>query len=608
MMSIEAFMGVLFAAVMGALVFGKVCRIQSHATVAFSDPIIVRFGTGVSDTTEDGDGDDDDNKSIDNGDLTKRLPCPVLEFRIINTMHNTAGGEIMNAFINCTSNINASNATFGLQSKSQRRRVKGNHSEVTKKRHKTKVPSTLKPPQEAVAAIVRAVLDDALNPCVDGSEQVMTGHLSEIGAYNTVPRHSDDDDDFRESAPQRTKLGSERLPAIKHDTIDEMLRKFREKSAKSPRIHKVKTSTSSMYGVHAHVDEELDAISSGLEGQPPVQASLVSHPLLKTRNPKNNVKSLFRTAAETVAGKGGSAVQAVKNHVPYNVFSPVFGGHGYDPDDDRNIGDFSENRDQPQRHTVVDEGSGLVKPRFFAPLDLETPSHPFFKRVWVVRHTLNETSPLLSGFARTLISENNGYWPVELNSHEKVRENIDFHELIISFSGTANATGSSVYQQTIYKLSDLAVGYTFANVLITNVDGVLKVADDLISDVVEQKGGGGEPLGEECPERGILGALEAFGDAVGNTLDATTTYIGLKSFIHSDSEYEASDDGCRPLVTAGKSSGPAFAVTTRGDESLSKTLFGRKLSIAKKEVPVIDHFLGSDMNESRPSKTDELTF
>ena len=605
MMSIEAFMGVLFAAVMGALVFGKVCRIQSHATVAFSDPIIVRYGTGVSDTADE--GDDDDNKSIDTGDLTKRLPCPVLEFRIINTMHNTAGGEIMNAFINCTSNINASNATFGLH-KSQRRRVKGSSTKVTKKRPKNKVPSTLNPPHEAVSSIVRAVLDDALNPYAADTTQIVTGSLSEIGATNTVPRHSDDDEDCRESAPQRAKLGSECITALKRDTIDEMLKKLREKSTGSPRLHKVKTPTSSKIGNHAHVDKEHDSFDSELEGQMPRQLPLISHAIIKSRNTKHNVKSLFRSAAETVAERGGSAVQAVVNHVSSNVFSPNLGSHGYDPDDDGDIGEYSENHDRPQRHTVVDEGSGLVKPRFFAPLDLETPTHPFFKRVWVVRHTLNENSPLLSGFARTLISENNGYWPVELNSHEKVRENIDFHELIISFSGTANATGSAVYQQTIYKLSDLAVGYTFANLLITNTDGVLRVAEDLISDVVEQRGGGGEPLGEEQPDRGILGALEAFGDVVGNTLDATTTYIGLKSCNHSDSEYETSDDGCQPLPTGGKSSGPAFAITTRGDDGLSKSLFGRKVSIAKKKAVSEDNSFHLDLSLSRTSKTEEPNY
>jgi hypothetical protein len=60
----------------------------------------------------------------------------------------------------------------------------------------------------------------------------------------------------------------------------------------------------------------------------------------------------------------------------------------------------------------------------------------------------------------------------------------------------------------------MAVGYTFANVLQNGADGHLQVADDLINDVVEQKGGGGEPFGE--------GANKSFGDEVGNMLGAAT--------------------------------------------------------------------------------------
>lgn len=46
LVTIEAFVGVLFASFCGAIVFGKINRIQSFAQVTFSDPIVIRYGSG----------------------------------------------------------------------------------------------------------------------------------------------------------------------------------------------------------------------------------------------------------------------------------------------------------------------------------------------------------------------------------------------------------------------------------------------------------------------------------------------------------------------------------------------------------------------------------
>ena len=51
-----------------------------------------------------------------------------------------------------------------------------------------------------------------------------------------------------------------------------------------------------------------------------------------------------------------------------------------------------------------------------------------------------------------------------------------------------------MYAQKVYESVDTVVGYTFVNTLYRGNDGKLHVDLDLINDVREQNGGGGEPL------------------------------------------------------------------------------------------------------------------
>lgn len=130
---------------------------------------------------------------------------------------------------------------------------------------------------------------------------------------------------------------------------------------------------------------------------------------------------------------------------------------------------------------------------YLAALQIETDKHPYFKRVWNIRHVLDENSPLLSTKARRMIEENNGCWPERLNDHSAVREHLHFNDCIVSFSGTANVSGSSVYAQKVYDFVDVIVGYTFANVLAIE-KGLVVVDAELLNDVKEQIGGGAEPI------------------------------------------------------------------------------------------------------------------
>lgn len=145
-----------------------------------------------------------------------------------------------------------------------------------------------------------------------------------------------------------------------------------------------------------------------------------------------------------------------------------------------------------------DPSGSLVSRRIFSKLDVETPDHPFFKRVWIVRHRLDDTSPLLKSHARQLVRDNNGYWPQTLCNHAAVREAIHFDQILVSMSGTSNADANSVYAQKAYDFSDVCIGYRFVNQLYRDpTDGSLRVDTRLINDVTEQAGLGGEPLSGE---------------------------------------------------------------------------------------------------------------
>ena len=152
---------------------------------------------------------------------------------------------------------------------------------------------------------------------------------------------------------------------------------------------------------------------------------------------------------------------------------------------------------ESNRHIALTEDvSNCLTPQLiYSKLDIQTNNHPFFKRVWIVRHKLDETSPLLSNAASDMVKANDGYWPEELNSHEKVREHIQFNEIMVTLNGTSNVSGTNVYSQKTYDFVDMNIGYRFANMLVQDPNTKqIGVDISLINDVLEQHGGGAEPF------------------------------------------------------------------------------------------------------------------
>jgi hypothetical protein len=146
--------------------------------------------------------------------------------------------------------------------------------------------------------------------------------------------------------------------------------------------------------------------------------------------------------------------------------------------------------------TAIDEPQHTAIPRtILTKLECESLDHPFFKRVFTIRHRLDENSPILKVSTKLMIQANDGYWPHELNDAKSVRDSIHFDELIIRMTGLSNADANTVFTHTIYDFHDLRVGYQFTHMLYRSTnDGSLQADTSLLSKIIEQDGGGGEVL------------------------------------------------------------------------------------------------------------------
>lgn len=127
-------------------------------------------------------------------------------------------------------------------------------------------------------------------------------------------------------------------------------------------------------------------------------------------------------------------------------------------------------------HQAVDEdpSARLVSKRIFSKMLIEASDHPFFKRVWLARHVLDETSPILKPRVRRQIRRHGGSWPEHLCTWNAIRDSLQFNQILVSLNGVSNVSASDVYAQKIYDFVDINVGYQFVNILYKDTDGALK--------------------------------------------------------------------------------------------------------------------------------------
>ncbi|KAL7560430.1 hypothetical protein ACA910_016179 [Epithemia clementina (nom. ined.)] len=344
--SLEAFVGVLFASCVVAITFAKVGRTQSFAQVVFSDPIVVRYGSGVM--VEHGEdshvnGHEHNRRNSKNGnhqsrrhthrgsnisdfgtaedafvDETQLLPCPILEFQLVNRLCDVPVGQIMDATIRMVASVNG---------------------------------------------------DQAINT-----------------------------DQNLKAKKKRKKKGSKGRPGSKS-------------------MHKF--------------------------------SSFIS--------------------------LGDGTVRTIENKHLFKSFSMP---------------------SSLPRSYEEDAAGYLVPQRIFSRLEVETQNHPFIQHTWIVRHILDENSPILVPRVREAIQLCGGRWPKALCELKSVKSAILFDQILVSFNGTSNADGKTVYAHKVYEYGSLVVGYRFVNMLYRSKrrGRALRTDARLINDVTEQAGGGGEPL------------------------------------------------------------------------------------------------------------------
>lgn len=289
-MAIESFVGVLFGAVVASIIIGKVARVQSIALVKFSDPIVIRYGSGLMTGREEKEDTETDHSEI---------PCPILEFRIINELNTSHGGAILDA------SVNVIGVTLEEIDETDRKYFQS-MSHPTIKRG-------------------RGIIGKAAN----GTTFATKSFAKHTGA---------------------ALLGAGQ---------------------------KASQATGSLIQRFNHA-----VATSGAEVDVPGSES-------------SDVDPFKRNERQAAALGSATARQATRTSV------------------------------------TVDEGNSKLAPtRIYHKLEMETDSHPFFKRVWQLRHRLDAESPLLTPTARAMIQENGGYWPKVLNEHSQIRKHLHFKEII----------------------------------------------------------------------------------------------------------------------------------------------------------------------------------
>lgn len=153
-----------------------------------------------------------------------------------------------------------------------------------------------------------------------------------------------------------------------------------------------------------------------------------------------------------------------------------------------------------------------VSKQTFHKLELEAESHPYFKRVWYCRHTLDGQSPLVRREVRREI-RSTGRWPLEKSNHVGVRASlVKFNTIITTMKGTLNTTSNGVFIEKRYKYENICIGYKHAGLLYLSdsktAKGEKQVKIDLalIHDIVPQQGGGAEPLDKTAASSLLLRA------------------------------------------------------------------------------------------------------
>lgn len=371
LLSFESLFGVIFAGFCSAVLFGKLTSFQSTAKIIFSDIMTVSLGDEVNvvvnkDTQKIETLVVDEDESIvitENQEILTKYECPRVTFRMLNELHATATGEIVDASISTVATIDARN---GLEKMKGERVFKGamqqsTHEETDLLHFSNKIGMAT----------------------VQGVTKVVGKGASAVGKGASV-----------------VTKGAKKGVHVVGKGMDSFLKPIANSVRfKSSELDSSRSST--------HVGSET-SLQSGI----PDRSALMS-----------------RFASVKMIGA-----------------------------------------DCPQQADEM-ESPNLI----FATIDVEPATHPFFHTTWVVSHTLDARSPLLTKEARKAIRKEGGYWPKGLYNKEGLENAIDFDQFLVSFEGQSKSTGQTVYEQHMFTKEDVKCGWEFKSVLMRNPDGSIFV-------------------------------------------------------------------------------------------------------------------------------------
>ena len=152
-------------------------RVASFAQVTFSDAVLIQYGTGVGGVKpqatgldDDTDDDHDAGKDVESGKAFEcsTINCPVLEFRVLNNLQKTKGGEIIDARMNIVASIDAGQAVKKKRKKSsgkkRAQKCQLRSSEGTRLTNDLEICDLKQPTQEEMRVMSRQLSSKLVDP------------------------------------------------------------------------------------------------------------------------------------------------------------------------------------------------------------------------------------------------------------------------------------------------------------------------------------------------------------------------------------------------------------------------------------------------------------
>jgi hypothetical protein len=400
--SLEALSGTLFAGVCGAILFGKVLRILSHAQVIFSDPILIRYGKGVR-------ADNNDTECASSTTQEQQqLPFPVLEFRIVNRLNDEDGGEIVDASVQIVAKIDHEDKVLdtGISSGS----IDFDNNNNNNNDNNNNIDSECERQQDDNRIEGVAGDDISAHTIVGQMGKLFLEKIRQRQKSGTIISQSWHGGGGGNSAPF---FASDSTAPC--DTFDPNIETNISKSHHP--YNKLFASMPPVFNNNTIPSRNNQAASDNKEtsmiGKEDVPIHDIRSPLKRAITRQTSTSFVSGTASMNISTRNSLLLRSV---MTANTTS---------------------------KQTTMSHQQ-------YYKINVESPEHPFFKRVWMVRHILDGHSPIVKHRVKMAIKRNNGCWPYNrFNTYTDIIDSLHFNHIIVSLNGVSNVSASTVYAQKI---------------------------------------------------------------------------------------------------------------------------------------------------------------